>query len=154
MFRHISERGRSFKNVGSSPGFPFIEIDAVHFRQSAQVQHQRDVLDKLGGYPALKRLLEPLYFKGDHNNELEKDVKWREQHMGLDRDYWDFARSQIPRELAEGINFQGPLRRHDACKARQARSLLEERGQFLKGTRLFAAPFRLFHRKNGICTFS
>ena len=149
MFRHDQLPGRPFINAGF-PGFPFLDIDLIHFRETEELQHMRDVYDLLQPLQMSETLNQTCI--GEHNNEsFDNDFSWRLKLLGVPLSYWDLALADMPLELSErfALGDDGPIRPATLSKGPLDPSVLANQADQFKGSHLVLAPFRCFHRRNG-----
>ena len=150
MFRHDQNPGRPFWKAGI-PGFPFLEVDAIQFRQTEELQHQRDVYTLLEPRADLWEPLKKLCLIGDHNESFEQDLAWRLKQLGKPLDWWDLIVADIPFELSERLAFgdDGPLRHPSFGTTGLDPSIIASKSDQFEHAQLVSAPFRCFHRNDG-----
>lgn len=89
----------------------------------------------------------------DKNENLRDDIDWRiNEQFGADLDFWNLAKSDVPLELSERIMSadDGPLRAEYVGEGPLDGSILGTRVSQYRGAHLVVAPFRIFHREDGI----
>lgn len=148
MFRHDGPPGREFNHAGT-PGFPYVEIDHVHFRSTENLQHLRETCEVLQKLTKLLPELDQTILANDGNETLKNDLAWRTEHLGMRPTFWDFARADIPLQLSESLVFHGPLRSSRDGVGKMDRSSIGKPGCEFQGSSLVVAPFRCFHRQDG-----
>lgn len=151
MFRHDADAGRSFLHAGGSD-FPFLEIDSLHFRDRAELAHQRDVYKTLSSDKDLLQALSKSCLDGDHNATFAEDLEWRERHREEGRNFWTLSTPDVPLELSEHLafyNHDGP-RRPVGLQGVMDSSVLARKCEQFEGAQLVVAPFRCFHRTDGM----
>ena len=150
MFRHDQNPGRAFWKAGI-PGFPFLELDSLQFRQTDELQHLRDVYTLLKERQDLTDTLNKLCLTGDNNETFEGDIAWRLKQLGKRLNWWDLAVADIPFELSERLGFgdDGPLRHPSFGTTSVDLSVLGSKCDQFEHAQLVLAPFRCWHRNDG-----
>lgn len=148
MFLKSKPRGKKFRNAGIA-GFPYLEIDSVHFRERDDILHLHEIYQALRNDESLNHHLDKTCLADNTNATLENDLKYRERHMNRHRSFWGLALPDIPFEPSEGLTFQGPLRIDIPAQSTFDRSSIGSREDQFDGAKLVVAPFRCFHRADG-----
>ncbi|KXS95182.1 hypothetical protein AC578_6596 [Pseudocercospora eumusae] len=151
IFRHDWEVGRSFPEAGG-PGFPYLELDLMHFREREALRHQREVYKLLHDKPELSKELTEHALDGDNNPNFQADLTWREIHRAKTRSYWDLTTPDIPLELSEHLAFHshdGPLRPLGLI-GEMDKTVLAYKCEQFREAQTVIAPFRCFHRADNI----
>ena len=136
-----------------------MEIDSLHFRGNEELQHMREVFGTLAiarGHEVLERLQAKLtedYTIGDENWDLAADLHWRHKEHSLTPDFWRIVASDFPMELSEGIALDGPMRSLDPGKIMSDESILGEANPKFAEAHVVLAPFRFFHRADGVYSY-
>lgn len=150
MFRHDAVPGRSFPHAGGV-NFPFLEVDLVHFRERAELFHQRDVYNTLSSEKSLRQQLKRDCLRGDQNATFADDLSWRERHRAEEHDFWTLSTPDVPLELSEHLafhNHDGP-KRPLGLTGQMDTSVLARKCDQFHDAHLVVAPFRCFHRSDG-----
>jgi hypothetical protein len=152
MFLHYEQPGRPFKQAGYHH-FPYLSIDVLHFRDHAEIQHMRNVYQHLESMKDLGLVLTQTSLAGDCNETLAEDIDWRmKDQLGKDMEFWELAKSDFPYELSEGYSYgdDGPLRAEGLGYGPLDESVLANKVPQFDGAHLVVAPFRFFHRADGM----
>lgn len=155
MFLHHEHRGKPFEHAAAMAGFPYVEVDCLHFRETEELQHMHEVIGTLAR-PRGVVLLDDLRASLTSNLEMKSenwtlatDLKWRHEEHEVEPDFWKIAASDFPFELSEGIALDGPMRSLDPAKGLLDDSILGGANATFSNAQLVLAPFRFFHRADG-----
>ena len=89
-------------------------------------------------------------YRGDHNQTLRDDVKWRAGHMNTENSYWESVRSDISWQLSDGssLSMNGPLKSNRPLERTVDQQALAQH-PFFKNAQLVRDSFRTFYRSDG-----
>lgn len=150
LFRHDAAEGWAFRNV-AGPNWPYIagEVFSLEHRDTYKASRDTCILTN-----KIRRFISELdrtTFQGDHNTELENDIRWRAGHLGTTMSFLDLASSDVGYQLPDGrgLGLNGP-----SGGIRPLDTKLDEqvlcRYPFFRLAQIVRSPFRCFHRGDGI----
>ena len=137
---------RPTQHIGSNrPQFTY-SCEILSLRERRYLQDQVDVFNILRDIPELNQRLNSVNQHPEHG--LYYDMVWRAGHLGGSRDFWDFARSDMPWQLTEGI--RSDLDEPDMYQIPEFENqMLSQHGVYSKAV-LVRDSFRCFSRNDGM----
>ena len=142
------ERPLLSQKIGSNrPQFTYsCEISSL--RERRYLQDQVDVFNILRDIPELNQRLSSVNWMEHQKSKLYRDILWRAEHLGRSCDFWDFARSDMPWQLTEGIRSDlDELDMHQIPEFEN--QMLSQHGVYSKAV-LVRDSFRCFGRADGM----
>ena len=150
LFRHDGSKPWAFTNV-AGPTWPYIVCQTISLENRDAYKARRDTCILASKVERLASKLDHTKFRGDNNGRLQGDIAWRAQHVGSTMGFLDLAQSDIGYQLPDGrgLGLNGPhggIRPTDTNLDEQ----ILRRFPFFKLTQIVRAPFRCFHRPDGV----
>ena len=142
------DRPKLSQNIGSNrPQFTY-SCEILSLRERRNLQDQVDVFNILRGIPKLHRLLDAYNWQHAVGHNLYRDIHWRAENLGRSCGFWDFARSDMPWQLTDGI--RSDLDEPDMHQIPEFENqMLSQHGIYSKAV-LVRDSFRCFRRNDSM----
>lgn len=157
----LGARTGALQNFGPYHGWLYLGdwMESMNFRSRSEIQDLRDIF-KLTAEVIVRspKLAERL---NDSTNaglpdSIDKDLEWRAQHLGLERDFWTMNGSDLPMQVSEGLALRHEPKDQITPSKRPPEILALSRAPLFgsaddpNAVQMVRNAFRFFHRSDGM----